>query len=126
MRKRVLGVAAATAATVLGGLATAAPAHATGHGPGNYGVWASNVNVRDNWGNPAACENYPSPTNCPNVLVKLSPPAQVYVQCQTVGQTVGGNPYWVRVFVSSASETGYMASYYIDNATNWIDGVPAC
>jgi hypothetical protein len=93
----------------------------SGHGTGYYGVWATNVNVR---AESTACYNYPSTTNCTPVIQQVSSPQQVWVYCQKAGQTIGINPYWV--LVDTSQNLGWMASYYIDNATNWIDGVPVC
>ncbi|MDX2548887.1 hypothetical protein ACOT81_00180 [Streptomyces sp. WI04-05B] len=112
---------AATAGLVVG---AAGAAHATGHGEGFYGVWGSGINVRAGGGE--QCYLYPSASNCPDVQTTVGSPAQVYVYCQQEGaQVVGGNPYWVWVLTASGHR-GYMASYYIVNTTNWIDGVPAC
>ncbi|MEU6306457.1 hypothetical protein PGH47_23145 [Streptomyces sp. HUAS 31] len=103
---------------------TAGSAHATGHGPGNYGVWASGVNVRAGGGE--QCYLYPSAANCPDIQTTVSNPTQVWVYCQQEGaQSVGGNPYWVWVLTPSGHR-GYMASYYIDNVTNSIDGLERC
>jgi hypothetical protein len=120
--------AAAMASTVIAAaglvFGTAGAAHATGHGAGYYGVWASGVNVRSGGGE--QCYLYPSAANCPNVETTVSSPAQVWVYCQQEGaQRVGGNPYWVWVLTPSGHR-GWMASYYTDNATNWIDGVELC
>jgi hypothetical protein len=120
MRKRM---AVAVSAAALGlGVAMAPAAHADGHGPGWYNTWASGVNIRAN--SSATCNAYPSPANCPTVRTTVSPADPVYIYCQEVGQTVGGNPYWV--YVWSKGYDGWMASYYIDVVTNWIDGVPYC
>ncbi|MFF8280983.1 hypothetical protein ACF05T_33830 [Streptomyces lateritius] len=128
MLRNIRAAAAAMTATAVAAtglvLGTAGSAHATGHGEGYYGVWASGVNVRDGGGE--TCYLYPSVANCPTVQTTVSNPAQVWVYCQEEGaQVVGGNPYWVRVRTASGHR-GYMASYYIDNATNWIDGVRDC
>ena len=58
----------------------------------------------------------------------VSNPEQPYVHCQRLGQKVGINPYWVWVTVKRKGKnvSGYMASYYINVKTNWIDGVPKC
>ncbi|MER7561488.1 hypothetical protein ACGFWE_04840 [Streptomyces sp. NPDC048523] len=124
----VRAAAAATASTVIAAaglvFGTAGAAHATGHGEGYYGVWASGVNVRAGGGE--QCYLYPSATNCPDVQTTVSSPARVWVYCQQEGaQSVGDNPYWVWVLTASGHR-GYMASYYTDNATNWIDGVERC
>ncbi|ANJ06098.1 hypothetical protein GCM10010220_12310 [Streptomyces parvulus] len=123
---RTAAAAVASTAVAAAGLVfgTAGSAHATGHGEGYYGVWASGVNVRAGGGE--QCYLYPSAANCPTVQTTVSSPAQVWVYCQQEGaQSVGGNPYWVWVLTASGHR-GYMASYYTDNATNWIDGVPSC
>ncbi|MCT9081533.1 hypothetical protein [Streptomyces fulvoviolaceus] len=127
-RRRTARTAAAAGAVVIAaagaGLSTAGVAHADGHGVGSYGVWGTNVNVR--WNNSEWCSLYPSTANCPTVRDRVSHPESVWVYCQQEGgQTVGGNPYWVWV-LTPRGERGYMASYYISNVTNWIDGVPLC
>ncbi|MEK8106400.1 hypothetical protein NKG94_16475 [Micromonospora sp. M12] len=66
----------------------------------------------------------PAPWACPNILTKVSAPQHVYILCQKAGETVGGNPYWVYVRVNGVQ--GWMASYYTNNATNWIDGLGIC
>lgn len=113
--------AAALAAGLLAG--ASGTAHADGRGPNWYGVWASSVNVRTGG---EQCHLWPSTSTCPIVKETVSAPRTVYVHCQTEGsQTVGGNPYWVWVQTTNGSY-GFMASYYIQNQTNWIDGVPQC
>ncbi|HZM80336.1 MAG TPA: hypothetical protein VFC19_31760 [Candidatus Limnocylindrales bacterium] len=141
--KQLHSIAYAVLGVIVALTTTAAPAHAnptptaahgplstgdhdtarpqSGHGIGWYGVWATNVNVRQN---NSACAYYPSTTNCPVILTTVSAPEQVYVYCQKAGQTIVINPYWVYVYAHGY--IGWMASYYIDNATNWIDGVPYC
>lgn len=44
--------------------------------------------------------------------------------CATIFGRVGA-PTWVRVTTSDFT-SAWMASYYIDNRTNWIDGVRTC
>ncbi|MGW0846772.1 hypothetical protein ACWD26_43000 [Streptomyces sp. NPDC002787] len=127
-RGRIARNTAAAGAMVLAvagvGLSTAGTAHADGHGEGYYGVWAANVNVRSITSE--QCYLWPSASNCPSVVDRVSSPESVWVYCQTEGsQTVGGNPYWVNVR-TARGQSGYMASYYISNVTNWIDGVPQC
>ncbi|MFI6038534.1 hypothetical protein ACIBBD_31260 [Streptomyces sp. NPDC051315] len=110
----------ATAGTVVG---TAGTAHADGHGVGWYGVWATGVNIRAGG---EFCHLYPSTWECDRIVNQVSAPEAVYVYCQEYGgQSVGGNPYWLWV-APTHGERGWMASYYIDNVTNWIDGVPDC
>ncbi|MER7639224.1 MULTISPECIES: hypothetical protein [unclassified Streptomyces] len=124
MRKR--GIITAALATVAAGILGAPAAHADGHGVGVYGVWANSVNVRDNAPGTTGCGVYPSVANCPSVQTKVNAGETVTVICQQPGQTVGGNPYWVLVSTTNGNHMGYMASYYIKNTTNWIDGVGRC
>jgi hypothetical protein len=121
--KRPRAIAFGVLGVILTIATTATPAHASGYGQGWYGVWATNVNVRE--GGDPTCDNYPSTTNCPNIRTTVSAPEQVWVYCQKAGQTIGGNPYWL-IVVNANGVPGWMASYYTDNATNWIDGVPGC
>ncbi|MFB6893559.1 hypothetical protein ACFCX4_30055 [Kitasatospora sp. NPDC056327] len=120
-RRSAAAAGAVLLATTGLGLATGGTAHASGHGEGWYGVWASDVNLRRGG---EGCYLWPSVTECFIVDGTVSAPAQVWVYCQTVGgQVVGGNPYWVWVRTADGRR-GYIASYFIDNVTNWIDGVP--
>ncbi|MHC3474552.1 hypothetical protein ACYF6T_38475 [Streptomyces sp. 7R007] len=124
LRKKTIAAAGAVVLAATGaGLVTAGTAHAAGHGVDYYGVWATHVNVRKDV--PEECSLYPSTTNCPVIVDTVSTPERVYVLCQQLGQTVGGNPYWVWVRTPRGN-LGYMASYYTDNPTNKIDGVPIC
>ena len=99
-------------------------AAATGHGEGFYGVWADNVAVRAD--SSEHCDLYPGPTSCPYVNDRVHSWSVVYVYCQNgTGTPVGGNPYWVWVSTPNG-QLGWMASYYIENATNRIDGLDDC
>ncbi|KUO12681.1 hypothetical protein [Streptomyces sp. DSM 15324] len=122
--RRTLASAACALALAAGTLlGTAATAHADGHGSGWYGVWAANVNIRTGgeW-----CQIAPSVDRCPNVQAQVGAPRAVFVYCQVEGdQVVGGNPYWVWV-ATTDNTRGYMASYYLNNRTDWIDGLPLC
>ncbi|MFE4212843.1 hypothetical protein [Streptomyces sp. NPDC056844] len=123
MRKRgILG--AVTAAAALGAV-WMPTAHADGHGVGGYGVWANSVNVRDNAPGSTGCGIRPSVAACPSVQTQVNAGDVVTVICQQPGQTVGGNPYWVLVSAPDR-HMGFMASYYLTNRTNWIDGVGLC
>jgi hypothetical protein len=120
-------VAAATGLLVAGttfvtvGAPTAA---ATGHGEGFYGVWADNVSVRAD--SSEQCDLYPGPSNCPDVIDHVNSWSVVYIYCQnSTGTNIGGNPYWVWVSTPNGIR-GWMASYYIENATNRIDGLADC
>ena len=118
---RKLGVVTA-AATLAATVLVAAPAQASGYGVGWYGVWAYGVNVRADQSE--QCYDFPGPLRCPRIVTTVSAPQQVYLTCQKAGETVGGNPYWV--FMNMPGFTGWMASYYTNNATDWIDGLPVC
>ncbi len=120
MRKKTAVFAAAAALALV--FTTAESASADGHGRGYYGVWADGVNIRDvNEGN---CFNAPSTANCPTVIGQINSWDDVFIYCQIPGQSVGGNPYWVMVQPRGWSKYGVMSSYYIENNSNWIDGVP--
>lgn len=136
--KRSHTIAIAVLAAIVPLIASTTPVHAnpasapigtdtiqiqSGNGPGWYGVWATGVNVRRD--SSEQCSDFPSTTYCPYIVTKVSAPQAVYVHCQQPGQTVGGNPYWVWINTAS-NHRGWMASYYTNNATNWIDGVPIC
>jgi hypothetical protein len=124
MLRKLLSVVAVTGATLGLMLGSIAVANASGHGPGWYGVTANGVAVRAEASE--ECSLRPSPTNCPRVLYRVNAGQQVYVVCQNgFGQVVGGNPYWVWVYATNR-EAGWMASYYTNNASNRIDGVPDC
>ncbi|GIG55923.1 hypothetical protein Lfu02_02950 [Longispora fulva] len=121
-RAGVVAVAALVATT--GAVAGGTPAFASGHGEGWYQVWGTNIAVRADTGE--QCDLRPGPWNCPTVVTRVSAPQNVYVRCQnSTGQVVGGNPYWVWVNTYDG-EFGWMASYYLTNASNRIDGVPDC
>jgi len=116
----VAGTAVLTAAALLVAPGTA---QADGHGIDHYGVWATGVNVRDGG---EFCQLYPGPFYCDRIVATVSAPKVVWVYCQQEGGlTVGGNPYWVWVMTENGTR-GWMASYYIKNQSNWIDGVPNC
>lgn len=120
------------AAAVLCALAMtvgAAPAQATAEqrpaGP-VFTTWATDVNVRTDSAPGFRCPEFPSPGNCPQVIGKAQPGDQLEVTCQTRGETVGGNPYWVFVVNRTRDLDGWMASYYISHPDNWLPGVPQC
>jgi hypothetical protein len=98
-------------------------ASAAGHGEGFYGVWADSVSVRIGG---EQCSLYPGPDTCPIVLDHVNSWSVVRIFCQvSTGTVVGGNPYWVWVETPN-NIRGYMSSYYIENATNSIDGLREC
>ncbi|GAA4933107.1 hypothetical protein ACFPM3_04295 [Streptomyces coeruleoprunus] len=122
--------AAATAALAATAVATPAQAAATTRPAANrvFSTWATNVNARvDVDGSHGfRCPEFPSPGNCPKVTGQSQPGDRLEVTCQTKGQTVGGNPYWVYVDNLNRGFHGWMASYYIDHPDNWLPGVPQC
>ncbi|GGJ62120.1 hypothetical protein [Streptomyces lacrimifluminis] len=91
-----------------------------------FTTWATDVNVRYFSGPGSPCPDFPSPGNCPRVVGKAQPGDQLEVECQTRGETVGGNPYWVFVDNWTRGFYGWMASYYISHPDNWLPGVPQC
>ncbi|MEU0674707.1 hypothetical protein ABZ330_17775 [Streptomyces sp. NPDC006172] len=91
-----------------------------------YHTWATDVNLRANEADQATCSRYPSVRTCPDVRQRVQPHHQLYVYCQKQGQTVGGNPYWLLVNDYTDSNTGWLASYYIDYPDNRLPDVPDC
>lgn len=139
MRKKIAALAAAAmaistvafagsadAATAAAGT-TQAAAHRSvvsphdGHGQGIYYVWTT-VNLRNS--NPT-CHNYPSTWNCP-LEGSVPAGAAINITCQDPGESINGNPYWVWAYVFETGQYGFLASYFVENSTNWIDGVPLC
>lgn len=127
IRTTLAGMAAATALVATAGAASAAVPHAGNQALGpaaTFTVWATDVNVRDNPGNPGLCDGFPSTANCPAVAGKLQPGQPFEAICQNDGQTISGNPWWV--YIQRGDTRGYIASYYVDNASNQLPGVPVC
>ncbi|MPY62239.1 hypothetical protein [Streptomyces spongiae] len=125
--------------TVLGAVVavtalTAAPASAAGEATGeasggasaraSFTVWATDVNVRDNPSDPATCDGFPSPANCPAVAGNLQPNQPFEAVCQKQGEPVGGNPWWV--YITRGDSRGYIASHYVDTPDDQLPGVPVC
>ena len=81
----------------------------------------TNVIVRTGGG--VACVNYPSTTNCPTFVQYVQGGNSVTVFCQTRGQTVGTNPWWVYLRTAQG-RYGFMASWWIDYPYNVLPGVP--
>jgi hypothetical protein len=121
-KRGIVGAVADAAAMVAVGMPAA---HTDGHGVGSYGVGANDVNVRDHAPGQTGCGVRPSISTCPNVLNRVNAGDIVSEICQQPGQTVGGSPYWVLVSTPDRW-TGWMASYYIEYKTIWIDGVGQC
>lgn len=127
IRTALAGAIAATALVTTAGTASAVappaqerPASAAA----TFTVWATDVNVRDNPGNPAVCDGFPSVANCPAVAGKLQPGMRFTAVCQNDGQSISGNPWWV--YIQLGDTRGYIASYYVDVASNQLPGVPVC
>ncbi|MGW1544688.1 SH3 domain-containing protein [Streptomyces sp. NPDC002309] len=91
-----------------------------------FTTWATDVNVREDPSPGYRCPEFPSPGNCPQVAGRAQPGDRLEVLCQTRGETVGGNPYWVFVDNRTRGFDGWMASYYISHPDNWLPGVPQC
>jgi len=94
-----------------------------------FTTWATNVNVRNNNANPTVCTDAPSVTNCPHVAGQMNPGVWFSAWCQTTGQTVGGNPYWVYISApmpNSPNFSGWIASYYIDYPDNVLPDTQFC
>ncbi|WP_328773779.1 hypothetical protein [Streptomyces sp. NBC_00286] len=129
MRLRTALGAALAATALTAGLAGPAAASAGDTSDGassraSFTVWATDVNVRDNPGNPGACDAFPSPGNCPVVAGQLQPGQAFEAVCQKQGQNVGGNPWWV--YITRGDSRGFIASYYVDHPDNQLPGVPVC
>jgi len=92
-------------------------------------TWTNNVAFRYSTGPDGdICDTAPSPTNCNSVFTNLTTADEFLVQCQQKGaQTVGSNPYWLRVVIPGGLDTkGWIPSWYLDSPKNWVDGVPYC
>ncbi|MER7492874.1 hypothetical protein ABT033_09620 [Streptomyces pharetrae] len=91
-----------------------------------FTTWATDVNMRHdlNHVNGWACPEHPSPGNCPDVIGRAQPGDQLEVSCQTRGETVGGNPYWVFAHNRTRGIHGWMASYFIAHPDDVLPGVP--
>jgi hypothetical protein len=124
MRRRLFSAVTVAGATLILMMGSVAVANASGHGEGWYGVTANNVAVRADLSE--ECDLYPGPTWCHTVLYRVNAGQQVYLTCQnSTGDVVGGNPYWVWAHAAN-QDSGWMASYYIKNASNRIDGLADC
>ncbi|MFI9152556.1 hypothetical protein [Streptomyces sp. NPDC053367] len=134
-----LGGSAALLGTLLLGAGTASaqaslptrPAGQTASGEQAAGsfftTWATDVNMRHdlNHVNGWACPESPSTTNCPDITGQAQPGDQLEITCQTLGQTIGGNPYWVFAINHTRGTDGWMAGYFIAHPDNKLPGVPS-
>lgn len=91
-----------------------------------FTTWATDVNMRHdlNHVNGWACPESPSPGNCPDIIGRAQPGDRLEIECQTRGETVGGNPYWVFAHNHTRGIYGWMASYFIAHPDNVLPGVP--
>ena len=89
-----------------------------------YGVRGENILVRSGT---APCANYPSQSNCYNIVDHLSRSHgdRITPYCQKKGQTIGTNPYWVWSR-TPRGHVGWVASWWIDYPYNVLPGVPIC
>lgn len=131
MKRKTIRTAAALcgAAATLGALATtAAAAPAQQPAPAVFTTWATDVNARVDVDGSTGfrCPEHPSPATCPKVTGRSQPGDRLEVLCQTRGETVGGNPYWVYVQNTTRGFHGWTASYYIAHPDNWLPGVHQC
>ncbi|MCL7427158.1 hypothetical protein ACFVP3_30440 [Streptomyces sp. NPDC057806] len=134
-----LGGSAALLGTLLLGAGTASAQTSPSTAPARQAVsseqaagslfttWATDVNLRNDLKrvNGWACGESPSTTNCPDVTGQAQPGDQLEVHCQTLGQTIGSNPYWVFVDNHTRGTYGWMASYFIAHPDNKLPGVPS-
>lgn len=90
--------------------------------PGSYTVRESGVRLRTG---PAACNETPGTGNCPNVIAGLEPGDKLYPVCQSKGQLVGRNAWWVYVDAPSGNR-GWVASWFLTCPTNRLPEVDDC
>jgi hypothetical protein len=90
--------------------------------PGSYTVRESGVRLRTG---PAACNETPGTGNCPNVIAGLDPGDKLYPVCQSKGQLVGRNAWWVYVDAPSGNR-GWVASWFLTCPTNRLPEVDDC
>lgn len=90
--------------------------------PGSYTVREAGVRLRSG---PAACNDTPGTGNCPDVLAGLEPGDKLYPVCQSKGQLVGRNAWWVYVDAPGGNR-GWVASWYLTCPTNRLPEVDDC
>jgi hypothetical protein len=108
---------------VLGVLVTACkPTDGSVYVPGSYNVRESGVRLR---GGGEACQNEPGTGNCPDVLAGLEVGDHLYPVCQSRGQLVGENRWWVYVDAPGGNR-GWVASWFLTCPTNRLPEVDDC
>lgn len=90
--------------------------------PGSYTVREAGVRLRDGG---TDCNTTPGTGNCPNVLDGLEPGDNLYPVCQSRGQLVGRNSWWVYVDAPGGNR-GWVASWYLTCPTNRLPEVDDC
>lgn len=90
--------------------------------PGSYTVREAGVRLRSG---PAACNDTPGTGNCPDVLAGLEPGDKLYPVCQSKGELVGRNAWWVYVDAPGGNR-GWVASWYLTCPTNRLPEVDDC
>lgn len=90
--------------------------------PGSYTVREAGVRLR---AGPAACDETPGTGNCPHVLAGLEPGDKLYPICQSKGQLVGRNSWWVYVHAPGGNR-GWVASWFLTCPTNRLPEVDDC
>jgi len=90
--------------------------------PGSYSVRESGVSLRGGGG---ACNDEPGTGNCPDVLDGLDPGNKLYPLCQSKGQLVGQNSWWVYVEAPGGNR-GWVASWYLTCPTNILPEIDVC
>jgi hypothetical protein len=90
--------------------------------PGSYTVRESGVRLRSG---ATACQDTPGTGNCPDVLAGLEPGDNLYPVCQSKGQLVGRNAWWVYVD-APGGRRGWVASWFLTCPTNRLPEVDLC
>jgi hypothetical protein len=116
------GGALAGALVVLTAVGGCTPTDGSVYVPGSYTVRESGVRLR---AGATACNTTPGTGNCANVLTGLEPGDHLYPVCQSRGQLVGRNSWWVYVDAPSGNR-GWVASWYLTCPTNRLPEVDDC
>jgi hypothetical protein len=116
------GAALAGALTLLTLVSGCEPTDGSVYVPGSYSVREPGVRLR---GGPAACNQEPGTGNCPDILAGLEPGDHLYPVCQSKGQLVGQNSWWVYVDAPGGNR-GWVASWYLTCPTNILPEVDQC
>lgn len=98
------------------------PTDGSAYVPGSYTVREAGVRLR---GGGVACGDAPGTGNCPDILAGLEPGDHLYPVCQSKGQLVGRNSWWVYVDAPGGNR-GWVASWYLTCPTNRLPEVDDC